>query len=134
MPIAINRAELRFDVQDHSEFPSDSIITTLQPYYSRDTDTSTYKVYSRAINSLTDLTFLDDYYSANVQTTKYNRAKEYYSLDITLHLQNLLKDSFKNNYFYLEPTDFKANYKEGIFRSGNNSKPMKLIITYSNLQ
>ncbi len=131
MPIAINRAELRIDVQDHPDFPKDSIISPLLYYYNRDNDTSSIKGY-RATTA-DDIVNLYDYSLTRVQSSKYYKPKKYYSIDITFHLQNLLKGKIKKNYFYLEPTDFKVNYKEGIFRSGKNSNRMKLIITYSKL-
>lgn len=131
MPIAINRAELRIDVQDHPDFPKDSIISPLLYYYNRDTDTSSLKSY-RATSAY-DIISLYDYSITQVQTSKYNKAKKYYSIDVTFHLQNLLKGKIKRDYFYLEPNDFKVNYKEGIFKSGKNSNRIKLIITYSKL-
>jgi len=131
MPIAINRAELRFDVQEHPDFPSDSLINPLLYYYYRDNDTSSLKLYSST--STNDLVSLYDYSITEVQTTRYSKPKNYYSIDVTLHLQNLLKGKIKKEYFYLEPSDFKVNYKEGIFRSGSNSNRMKLIITYTKL-
>lgn len=126
MPIAINRAELRIDVQD-----KDSIINPLLYYSKRDTDTSSYKGYNAV--SPYDIVSLYDYSITQVQTARYSKPKKYYSIDITFHLQNLLKGKIKRDYFYLEPSDFKVNYKEGIFRTGKNSNRIKLIITYSKL-
>ena len=68
-----------------------------------------------------------------VETSKYNKAKKYYSIDVTIHIQNLLKGNNERDFFYLEPNDFKSFYDQGIFRSGSNSKPMKLFITYTKL-
>lgn len=127
MPIAINRAELRFDVQDHLEFSYDSIINPLH-YYN-------YRIYSNTlfITSNDVVSIYDSQVSGGNETSYYNRAKKYYSIDVTLHIQNLLRGKFSKNYMFLEPSDFKSNYREGLFRSGINSKPIKLIITYSKL-
>jgi hypothetical protein len=129
MPIAINRAELRIDIQEDAS--KDSIISPLLYYYNRDTDTSSFKNYRAT--STNDLIYLYDYSITQVQAARYSKPKKYYSIDITFHLQNLLKGKIKQDYFYLEPSDFKVNYKEGIFRTGKNSNRIKLIITYSKL-
>jgi len=126
MPIAINRAELQFDVQDSPLFPEDSIVNPLRYYYKRFLDRS-FTILSK------DVVSLFDYQATNVETTNYNKAKKCYSIDITLHLQNLLRGKESRNYFFIEPADFKTHYQQGMFRSGNNIKPMKLIITYSKL-
>ena len=127
MPIAINRAELRFDVQDSPEFPYDSIINPLHYYH--------YRIYSNsyAIGSNDVLGIFDSQLSGGSEASGYNRAKRYYSIDVTLHLQNLIRGKISKNYIFLEPNNFKVGYKEGLFRSGSNSKPIKLIITYSKL-
>lgn len=131
MPIAINRAELRFDIQElpePSSVKNDSSSFPLYYYFKRDNDTTAG--YS---STSMDIFGLYDYSRTNINTAKYLKPKKYYSLDVTQHLQNTLRGKVKRDYFFLEPTDFKSNYKEGIFRSGNNSKPIKLIITYSKL-
>ncbi len=126
MPIAINRAELRFDVQDHPVFPADSILNPLHFY--------SYRFFNNSLSSTTnDVVGIFDSQIGSNETTYYNKAKKYYSIDVTLHLQNLLRGKTSKNYVFLEPTDFKSGYKEGLFRSGNNSKPIKLFITYSKL-
>lgn len=128
MPIAIHRAELRLDAQFiEPYFPYDSLINPLFYYLKRNYDPD-YGMLSD------DFTNLSDYSINNkVNTVSYNRAKEYYSIDVKLHLQNVLKGKVKEDYFFIEPTDFKYYYKQGIFRTGKNSKPIKLIVTYSKL-
>lgn len=132
MPISINRAELQFGVQEHPRILKDSTIFPLMYYGYRDVDTSNIKRYTSQDNDLT-VGCLSDYELSKNQTTSFKKAKNYYSIDITVHLQNMLKGQKKSNYFYLEPSDFKSYYKEGVFRTGKNSQPMKLIITYSKL-
>lgn len=123
MPIAIHRAELRFDVQEESEHPRDSIIFPINYYYKK-----------LPFNKLFDSeTYDDDPILDKTTQVKYNKAKKFYSFDVTLHVQNILRGKVERNYFYLEPSDFKIDYNQGIFRSGNNIKPMKLIITYTKL-
>jgi hypothetical protein len=131
MPIAINKAELRLETQEHPDFPKDSVISPLQFYLYRDYDTTSTKGY---ITSSTDVAYLSDYQiTTQSPSVTYNKARKYYSYDVTVHLQNLLRSRIKKDYFYVEPTDFKSSYREGIFRSGNNSKRIKLIITYTKL-
>lgn len=126
MPIAINRAELRFDVAEDPSFPSDSLITPLLFYYKRSYNSS-------YTNTSSDVVSIYDTGFTGVETSKYNKAKKYYSIDVSLHIQNLLKENNERDFFYLEPNDFKSFYDQGIFRSGSNSKPMKLYITYTKL-
>jgi hypothetical protein len=126
MPIAINRAELRFDIDDDPIFPQDSAFSLLY-YYRRSYD----KTYTNTTKDV--VSFIDYNINGSVDIAKYSKPKKYYSIDVTLHLQNLLRQKMKQNYFYIEPSDFKSFYKQGVFRSGNNSKPMKLFITYSKL-
>lgn len=128
MPIAINRAELRFDIQEHPLVKNDSSSFPLLYYYKRDLDTT-----SGYTSTSNDVFGIYDYTRTKLNTTKYLKPRKYYSLDVTQHLQNSLTGKVKRDYFFLEPTDFKWNYKEGIFRSGNNSNPIRLIITYSKL-
>jgi hypothetical protein len=125
MPIAINRAELRFDVQDHPDFVRDSLTPNLFYYY--------YRYLNSAI--ITDyITNLDDYYfNGKINATKYSTPRKYYSIDVTFHLQNLLRGKHSKDYFFIEPSDFIARYRQGIIRSGKNSNRMKLVITYSKL-
>jgi len=124
MPIAINRAELRFDVQTHSKHSVDSTIKKLYFYNYRSYDTRT--------NYVTDIPIYDSRVSASSITT-YNRAKQYYSIDVTVQLQNLINSKLNRDYIYIEPTSYQNTYMNGLYKTGNNSKPMKLIITYSKL-
>jgi hypothetical protein len=131
MPIAINRAELRFDILEDPSIPKDSIISPLVYYFARDYDFTASKAYSILSN---DIKAIIDYQVTQVITTNYSKAKKYYSIDVTLQLQNLLRGKIKRDFIYLEPSDFKYNYKEGVFRSGSNkTRRMKLIVTYTKL-
>ncbi|RPH33878.1 MAG: hypothetical protein EHM93_03435 [Bacteroidales bacterium] len=131
MPIAIHRAELRFDIQEHSELPSDSTIKQLYFY--------SYRSYSSETNVVTEHPLFAKY-----DNSSYNKAKSYYSIDVTLQLQELLKGKINRDYIIVEPfnvrnrtsSDASAprdNYMQGLYRTGNNSKPIKLIVTYSKL-
>jgi hypothetical protein len=131
MPIAINRAELSFDILEDPTIPKDSIISPLIYYYGRDYDFTISKSYSILSN---DIKPIVDYQITNLITTNYSKAKKYYSIDVTVQLQNLLRGKVKKDFIYLEPSDFKYNYKEGVFRSGSNTtRRMKLIVTYTKL-
>ena len=130
---AINRAELRFDFQDTPEIFSDSLKTPIH-YYS-------YRQYNKEFSTGSDdvVGIFDSQFPGGLKAAYYNKAKKYYSIDVTLLLQNILLGKQSKDYFYLEPanssglSDFKYNYHQGLFRSGSNSKPMKLYITYTKL-
>ena len=124
-PIAINKAELRFAYQDHPEFPADSSINNRMYYYmSRTFDKITLTPYDL-------LTYDTRVFETNTST--YFKAKNYYSIDVTLQFQNILNGNIKNDYILIEPVDFKFTYLQGLYRTGANSNPVKLIITYSEL-
>jgi len=130
MPIAIHRAELRIGFQNlqPSVFPDDSIADpgNLLYYHKR-----VYSEYN-TINS-DDLTPILDFSLTKTNSVGFNKAKQYYSFDVTIQLQNILKGKIKEDYIFIEPSDYKNSYLQRIFRSGNNSKPIKLIVTYSKL-
>ena len=130
MPVAIHRAELRIDVLNHPDFPVDSIINPIYLYSKR-----YYRIDDVSYTEIT--TPIDDamYTGTSLTSAKYNKVKKYYSIDITAHLQNLIRGKHSNDYIFFDvaPSYSSLFYHQGLFRTGNSSKPIKLIITYSKL-
>jgi hypothetical protein len=128
MPIAIHKAELRIEAKDdYPGFSPDSIINPLHYYYKR----RYLRTYTNTSNDVFDIS--DSKLTGN-DITKYFKAKKYYSIDVTLHVQSLLTGAIKNNNIYLDGSnetyfDYKYNYGQGVFKSNN----IKLILTYSKL-
>lgn len=120
MPIVIHRAELRFDVLDHSV---DSSMKGLYFYNYRD-----YTLYNNKIVNVFDIPILD-----NVFVAGYNRAKTYYSLDVTIQLQKMIASKIPNEYIIVENKNYQNTYMQGLYRTSNNSNPIKLVVTYSKL-
>ncbi|PKP39434.1 MAG: hypothetical protein CVT98_01775 [Bacteroidetes bacterium HGW-Bacteroidetes-15] len=118
MPVAINRAELRIELEEQSNLPVDSLLKNLF-------------IYQMVDNKSTNI--LD--YSINGENHggSYSRSKKYYSFNITYHLQSLLNDSDSNNVLYIEPRGAFQRSGGAVLRSGNHSSRMKLIITYTKL-
>ncbi len=120
MPIVIHRAELRFDIQEQNELPSDSISKKLFFY--------NFRGYTLENNSIKEFPLADA-----INTSSYNKAKKYYSIDVTFHLQSLLRNKISRDYIIVENDNCQYSFMQGLYRTGNNSKPIKLIITYSKL-
>lgn len=125
MPLAIHRAELRFD---REEFPVDSVPFPIKIYYKNNLFTANSSSYSDDSHPI-----LDTQLPGASSSIRYNKAKKYYSIDVTVQLQNIIRGKFKRDYIFVESSDFKNLYKQGIFNSGSNSKPLKLIVTYTKL-
>ncbi len=125
MPITISKAELRLELYDYPlGLPKDSIINNLY-YYVELTDDK-------------GLVYTEDQKLAQMEqqstVAKYNRAKKYYSINLTTHLQSILRKKVTQKNFYIVPQIAPSdNGDEAVFKSRNNSSPMKLIITYSKL-
>lgn len=119
MPIAINRAELRIEPENHDAMPKDSILNQL--YVFRMEDNKRYNI--------ADLVIDEENYGGN-----YIKSKGYYSFNITHHLQSLLKSSDPNDKLYIEGRNSYMRANNVVLRSGNHSQGrIKLVITYINL-
>jgi hypothetical protein len=114
MPVAINKAELRLEFENA---PVDSLISKI--------------LFFTDFNSK-GLQF-DQYYIAKSASSKYNKAKKYFSYNISLHLQDLISGRITNNKIYIEPENTGYSPSYAILRSGSHSKRMKLIVTYTKL-
>jgi len=116
MPIAINRAQLYIERENHSGMPADTIIDKLTIYHKENDK----------------INLIDDYDIDAGAGGVYSRINNYYSFNITLHLQHLLNGDLKTDKLYLEPESyFDAN--RTVLRSGNHSGKIKLKITYTKL-
>jgi hypothetical protein len=116
MPVAINRAELRIELEDHDDLPADSLLNELFIY---------------KMNDYTQENILDFLVDSDTYGGKYSKSKKYYSFNITYHLQSLLKDPSSDNKLYIEPRYATQRAGGAVLRSGNHSSRMKLIITYT---
>jgi hypothetical protein len=118
MPVAINRAELRIELEEHSHLPTDSILSNLFIYQIKDNVSQN---------------ILDYQINGDSHGGAYSRSKKYYSFNITYHLQSLLNDPESSNVLYIEPRSAYQRAGGAVLRSGNHSSRMKLIITYTKL-
>lgn len=118
MPVAINRAELRIELEEHSNLPSDSILSNLFIYQIKDNVSQN---------------ILDYQINGDSHGGAYSRSRKYYSFNITYHLQSLLNDPESSNVLYIEPRSAFQRAGGAVLRSGNHSSRMKLIITYTKL-
>jgi hypothetical protein len=118
MPVSINRAELRIEQENHIGMPKDTLLNSLFAY---------------SMDGFTKNQLLDQLANESTFGGYYSKSKKYYSLNITYHLQYLLKNPEKDNKIYIEPRDFSQNANGAVLRSGSHSRKMKLIITYTKL-
>lgn len=116
MPVSINRAELRIELEDHNQMPADTLLNQLLLYTLE--DNQRMNLIDRSIN--------EERFGG-----KYSKSKKYYSFNITYHLQSLLNDPSLKRSIIVEPR-YAYNSAEGaVLRSSAHSQPMKLIITYT---
>lgn len=118
MPVSINRAELRIELEDYSLMPADTLMNTLLLYTI---------VNNQRIN-LVDRSINEVNFGGN-----YSKSKRYYSFNITYHLQSLLNNPNLNRSIFIEPRYAFQSAESAVLRSHKHSKPMKLIITYTKL-
>ncbi len=118
MPVAIHKAELRFELEEHENMPKDTLAEQL----------FLYKLVDNQRAGLID-------YLVNQSTFggKYSKSKKYYSFNITHHLQSLLKEANPDLNLYLEQEKSYLRANGAVLRSGNHSNRIKLIITYTKL-
>lgn len=118
MPIGINRAELRLELEEHQNMPADSLLRSIILYTEKDS----------ARTYLIDLLIDQESFDGN-----YKNSKKYYSFNITNYLQTLLNNPDEEPAFYVEPAYAYVNPYGAVIRSWNHSQRMKLIITYTKL-
>lgn len=118
MPIAINRAELRIELEENESMPADTLLNNL------------FLFKSGKLNrvNLNDYLIMGESFGG-----KYSKSKKYYSFNITYHLQSLLKDPNADNKIYVESRTADRRAEGAVLRSGSHSSRMKLIITYTKL-
>lgn len=120
MPVVIHRAELIIGLESPSTSTPDSTISQLFFYY---------KDEGKWIGLIED-----QLSTTGVNTNgSYRTFRNGYSVDITYHFQRLLKGEYSDNSIYVFPNS-NTNVKRGVLKSGQNSKPIKLKITYTKLK
>jgi hypothetical protein len=116
LPIAINRAELRIEIEEHDNLPVDSVITNLL----------LYKKVGNTYQNIVDYNLSPEFFGG-----RYSRNKKYYSFNITNHVQQQIKSSNPNNILYIEQRLTNRRANGAVLRSGSHSSRMKLILTYT---
>lgn len=121
MPLIVHRAELIIPKDDPVTATPDSTISQLLLYYKSG---DTWGGYIR------------DYITNNLLNSNgsYRKFANDYKVDITYHFQKILKGEFSDNNIYVFPNTGSTSLKQNVLRSGNNSKPIRLIITYTKLK
>lgn len=118
MPVAIHRAELRLELEEHDNMPKDSLTEQLFLYEMKD---------GKRV-SLIDYTINSEIFDGN-----YNKPHKYYSFNITHHIQSLLKKDDPDISIYIEPSQSYIRAHSAILRTGHHSSRIKLILTYTKL-
>jgi hypothetical protein len=116
MPIAINRAELRFELEEQPALPADTLLTNL----------TLYTLENSVKTELLDRIINEENFGG-----KYNKSKKNYSFNITHHIQSLLNDPEKDRIILVEPLFASQRANGAVLRSGSHSHKIKLIITYT---
>lgn len=73
-------------------------------------------------------------YSLSTGYTGAVRNKDLYSFNITKYIQDLVDGKEVNSGFSIQDHSPQTSARRSILRSGNNSKPMQIVIKYSDLQ
>lgn len=120
MPVIIHRAELVIGRETPNIATPDSLISQLLFYY---------KDGNRWMG------LIKDQLSNNGINTNgsYRTFRDGYSVDITYHFQKLLKGEYANDSLYVFPNS-STRINRGVLKSGQNSHPIKLKITYTKLK
>lgn len=118
IPVVINKAELRFELEEHPNMPKDTLLEQL----------FLYKLVDNERVLLTDYLVNSESFGG-----RYSKSKKYYSFNITYHLQSLLKEANPDLNLYVEQTNSYQRANGAVLRSGNHSNRIKLIITYTKL-
>lgn len=120
MPVIIHRAELVIGLETPNTSTPDSTISQLLFYY---------KDQGKWISLIKD-----QLSSSGINTNgSFRTYRNGYSVDITYHFQRLLKGEYTDNSLYVFPNS-NTTVKRGVLKSGQNSKPIKLKITYTKLK
>lgn len=118
MPVAIHRAELRLELEEHEQIPKDSLTKQLFLYQMKD---------GKRVG-LIDYSINSEVFDGN-----YKKPYKYYSFNITHHIQALLKKDDPDISVYIEPSQSYIRAHSAILRTGNHSSRIKLILTYTKL-
>ena len=72
---------------------------------------------------------------AKVYRGLYNRENGYFSLNLTLFMQQLLAGGVPNNTLYVVPDNERYGYGRAVMSSpsSSDSRPMELVLTYTKL-
>ncbi|PIE84096.1 MAG: hypothetical protein CSA07_03860 [Bacteroidia bacterium] len=119
LPISISRAELQIPLDEaYMGTYSDTLVARLEARLRPDT----------AFLLLPDLVPSNNLFDGRI-----NRAKGYYSLNITLFVQSLLTDKPKDKKLYIMPGGLIRGYERLILGNTLAGKPMRLRLSYTKL-
>ncbi len=118
MPVAIHRAELLLELEEHPNMPKDTLIDQL----------FMYKLVDGKRVGLADYITNSSTFGGN-----YRKPTKNYSFNITQHLQGLLKNPDSDLIIYIEQVESYLRANSAVLRSGSHSSRIKLIVTYTKL-
>ena len=121
LPIVVHRAELIIGKADATTSLPDSTISQLLFYY---------KDGSEWVGLIEDQTSSTNTLSSN---GSYRTFRNGYSVNITYHFQKMLNGEYSDNSLYVFPNS-NTTIRHGVLKSGQNSTPIKLKLTYTKLK
>ena len=121
VPVTFMRAELRIPLAKGNAPFSDTLIRSLHSYY-KDEEGKYQMAHDMKVG-------------AKVYRGLYNRENGYFSLNLTLFMQQLLAGGVPNNTLYVVPDNERYGYGRAVMSSpsSSDSKPMELVLTYTKL-
>lgn len=120
MPVIIHRAELLIGRDNPATSTQDSLVNQLVVFYK---DGGKWQGYIK-----------DQLSSSGVNSNgSYLKYSNEYSINITYHFQKLLKGEYSDENLYIFPNS-NTTIKRAVLKSGTNSKPIRLKITYTKLK
>lgn len=120
MPVVINRAELIIERENSVLLPEDSILSSIAIYVPTSSSSGVKKIVDYA-------SFPATFGGSFV------KAKNHYSFNITLHLQQVLTGDVASKELVLESPNIYSEANRVILRSGNHRRKIRLALTYTKL-
>ncbi len=119
MPVVINRAELIIERENSLLLPEDSILNSIAIYM---------PIGEGQLSRIVDASSFSSTFGGT-----FSQSKNYYSFNITLHLQQLLTGDLTEKWLILEPSNTLSEVNRAILRSGNHRRKIRLALTYTKL-
>ena len=119
MPVVINRAELIIERENSLLLPEDSILNSIAIYM---------PIGEGQLSRIVDASSFSSTFGGT-----FSQSKNYYSFNITLHLQQLLTGDLTEKWLILEPSNTLSEVNRAILRSGNHRRKIRRALTYTKL-